>query len=182
MGKIYKTEQMNDPHWTTSSHNERRRPNKRDFLSFLFLGKGFGICFMVFSSAITTRSCAKCSFCRAFSTQHTLCLFSVGACVMPAYALHKSIDNPPMVVKDCPPPHQKKWGKNKLFENVRSQIGRYGIGVTIAYSPHKRGKRKELSNEMSELLFDFVTLVQSKPNRGTVSNIISNSTLFRPVG
>lgn len=31
---------MNDPHRTTSLHNERRRSNERDFLSFFFLGGG----------------------------------------------------------------------------------------------------------------------------------------------
>jgi hypothetical protein len=49
------------------------------------LGVGGGLGFASWCSVLQslTRSCAKCSLCRAFSTHHTLCFFSVGACVMP---------------------------------------------------------------------------------------------------
>jgi hypothetical protein len=68
------------------------------------------------------------------------------------------------------PQKKKKWGKNKLFENVRSQIDRYGIGVTNGYPPHKRGKWKKLSNEMSELL-SILSRWSNQSQVRTVSNI-----------
>lgn len=166
-------------HLHARTHDERRRPNKRDFLSFFLFGWGVGISFMVFSSAIT-RSCAKCSFCRAFSTQHTLCLFSVGASVMPHMLCTKAYTILQWLLKLGPQKKTKVGKKQIVWERkVSNQQVWYWCNQCIPTS--QKRKMEKIDQWDVRTSFDFVTLVQSKPSRDRVKYNIQLYT-FPPVG
>ncbi len=99
-----------------------------------------------------------------------------------AYALHKSIDNPPMVVKAWPPsPLKKKVGKKQIIweRKVSNRQVWYWCNQCIPTSQKRKTER--IVQWDVRTYFVFVTLVQSKPSRDRVKYNIQFYT-FPPVG
>jgi len=113
------------------THDERRHGQTREIFSlFFFLGGGLG--FVSWCSVPQSLGHVQNAHSvELFPLSILYAFFSVGAHVMPhmlctkAYTIHQWLLN-------LGPSKKKKCGRNKLFKNVRSQIGRYGIGVTNA--------------------------------------------------